>query len=1209
MPNFSFGQSQGGGLFGATSTSQSFPPVNGSGATESNSTANASFPAFGGNTSFNFGASAPSTGFTFSSGASTPNPFSQTNGSTAATAPSFQPNSNLFSANTETNKPNPFAPSINATSGGFFGQSSESSAADNLKNKSTFVPTDDAMHTSPDRPGTKANQGAFSFLNTSQPPLSGNSLFSKPSFGASTAANPEKAVPQAPNFFGTIPNNQPPAPSLFKPATEAPVNIFSSAAQPKTPSLAETGSLGTENTDKKGGLFGSISRPASSLTSEKPQNPFASQPFGNIARSPAPAFGSANTGAQTSSESNSANKTSSTFGPFTPKPAESAETITPKPDATPALEDKKPNSVFAFGSSTPSAPLNGNLSNSTPFGTIASPSSTGTTENTKTSIGFSDNKLQTQASKVAETGALSSTLAPAAIGQNVTKEVALGMRSLNAGLLGHLIKQDKTADWSDICKFYLEEAKRILDARGSSAITAASSQKVTGTSVSNESISNNTSAALTNKANNASANPFDSLNVKRKASNDNLQAESSTGHDAKKARAEPSVFQSSSAPKTSETASIFKSIVDKTASTPSSSSATGLFEASAAPSKTSTSSTFGSDKANTGTASTSIVNPFSTIKAPNNSSSQPPPNKFGMNGAPQPPASSTLQPPKFNMPGTGTNFMGQFGSLAAKQSEKEKEKRKAEDFDSDEDDEAEWEKKDAEQQKAKKAQLEAEMASAKNMKAKIVNGEFVFEKANEQSDTSNAKAEAAQKGSLEVPKGGVFSRPASPANSAGGGASVFASPQLSGSSAINNDNIFGHLSDVESGAEGKSGNEDEDEVSEEDPDKRGNGTVRSTAIKDSSFGKKGLQQSQENESDDGETLEDALRRKPKPGGDAKETNDTSAPAATGGLFDRIKVGSDGKPQKSDSATPKPGESTISTNNKSFFGQGAFGQATSPFGSKSAEKSDDHTWKADSPIKFGNGNPSAKLGSGSAPAFSFTPATPAAQAEKGGTAASSAAKPFGSLFGNTSTGSFSFGAATPLQPVPSSKAPDVGFSFGSAKPAGSMLGQPAADPTIPSATTSRATTPGVTTDASDNAEQAADSDAPAPDPQQRDLTALSETELAEEEVLFDGAKGRAIKYERVTPDANRTWVNKGIGPVRLLKSKSGGIVRILMRAAPSGKIVINTRLMAKVAYTKPKAKTAQVPIPDEQGQMSTWIVRFGSDEDSDRFVEACEKNKA
>ena len=153
---------------------------------------------------------------------------------------------------------------------------------------------------------------------------------------------------------------------------------------------------------------------------------------------------------------------------------------------------------------------------------------------------------------------------------------------------------------------------------------------------------------------------------------------------------------------------------------------------------------------------------------------------------------SSFTPPNFGA-AQPVNFLSQFGKVAKENTQKEKASRKANDFDSDEDDEAEWERKDAEQQRAKKQKLEE---TVKNKTVKFIPGKgFIM------SD---------ERSKLGSTQGVSFSSAPNGLVSSSTNQSVLSNKSHSFG---NSHNIFGHLSDVESGAEGsKTGDADDEET-------------------------------------------------------------------------------------------------------------------------------------------------------------------------------------------------------------------------------------------------------------------------------------------------------------------------------------------------------------------------------------------------------------
>ena len=537
-------------------------------------------------------------------------------------------------------------------------------------------------------------------------------------------------------------------------------------------------------------------------------------------------------------------------------------------------------------------------------------------------------------------------------------------------------------------------------------------------------------------------------------------------------------------------------------------------------------------------------------------------------------SSEASKAPAFKVPtfGTGassTNFMSQFGKAAEKTAAEEKKKRKAADYDSDEEDLVSWEHRDAEEQALKKRKLEEEI---KGRAAKLIDGKWVIA-ADEEPSTSAKQTKPAD------PNVSVLSQPLTPLT--------------------NGHNIFGHLSGEESGAEGsKTGDaddeDDEDEKNEKDDETNGQHHVRGPFDYDDS----------ESEPEDNEEVK---AKEPKalsnpfsasenayksPSHHDQDTAEKANGENTGrSLFDRISRDKDGNPirelpqadsQAASHTSNVFGQSFKSGSSSNLLTQSS--DAASSFTSVNSKTGDspkgDHTWKVDSPIKFGE--------SSNPPAVNITSPSPS--------------KPtFGGLFGAPKPSVATEAPTNPTASVfstPSAKTPSVGFSFG-LKPATASLAPPSNNG---SNTTSRATSPGVTTGESANESNADGEDDKAEKQEQIDLTSPGPGEENEDVVLQ--LKAKALKYET----ASSTWASKGVGPLRVLKNRESHLTRVLLRQDPSGRIVINFALSKSFTYESSQSKTVRVPFLSESGKIETWMIKVGNDDDAKKLASALEENK-
>lgn len=537
------------------------------------------------------------------------------------------------------------------------------------------------------------------------------------------------------------------------------------------------------------------------------------------------------------------------------------------------------------------------------------------------------------------------------------------------------------------------------------------------------------------------------------------------------------------------------------------------------------------------------------------------------------PKAPAFKVPTFGAGASSTNFMSQFGKAAEKTAAEEKKKRKAADFDSDEEDLASWEQRDAEEQRIKKQKLEEEV---RGKAARLVDGKWVIAADTEKPSTSVNKAQPAD------PNVSVFSQPR----------------EL----LTNGHNIFGHLSGEESGAEGSKTGDADDEDDEEDENEKenepnGQHQVRGPFDYDES--------ESESDEDEGQSKEPKALSNPFGASenglyDTSSRNDTAENAKgenTGrSLFDRISRDKDGKPireipqadgQAASQTSNVFGQSFKSASSSNLFSQpsdvaSSFTSTNSKVGDSQVGDSpkSDHTWKVDSPIKFGDpSNP---------PTVNVTSPSPSKPA-------------FGGLFGaartNTST-------ETPTKPAssvfntPPAKTPSVGFGFGF-KPTTASLAPPS---NIGSNTTLRATSPGATTGESANESTAEGEDDKAEKQEQIDLTSPGPGEEDEDVVMQ--VKAKALKWDA----ASSSWASKGVGPLRVLKNRLSQQTRVLLRQDPSGRIVLNFALSKSFTYESSQSKTVRVPIVSDSGKIESWMIKVGDDDDAKKLASALEENK-
>lgn len=570
-----------------------------------------------------------------------------------------------------------------------------------------------------------------------------------------------------------------------------------------------------------------------------------------------------------------------------------------------------------------------------------------------------------------------------------------------------------------------------------------------------------------------------------------------------------------------------------------------------------------------------------------------------------PPKAAAAQLPKFEVPkfgGAGGSFMNAFAKSSAANAKKfeqeAKEKRKAEEFDSDEDDEEAWNKKYEEEQRAKKAKIDAAAKSSLAVPAFIPsasssrsNSPFTWGQPIKSIETNGSKspelssqlgAGSSQSNAIEVESG------------------EDTSGQESGNSG---DDEAEHVEDDEQQEdnEQEEDDDDEDDEAEDIPDIPPEDSLFSRITGKTPSNKADqpiLQPAANNSFKPGLMFGNIGKGTPEqptfspftpasntmPKGDFVPTtkfNFTPAAVTSGSVFGSSMLGGSLK------EGPIPGEGLFGSRpstpsnldaNKPFSG---FGTTSTP------KQPADNTYKQGTPIKFGsNANDS------SAPAVEVTAATPPARETP---------KPFAGLFGQSSTNTSSTNGAS------------LGFNFGTpsggSQPAPGFLSA-ASHLGGTSAPSSRATSPGITSEAesvaTDNTE----------DYSQEPQTSLMSANSGEEneDILYESKAIISRMYrESEIPEKSKVqkgWNKMGTGVIKLLKDRTSGKTRILFRAEPGANIILNTRLISGGSYkSQPAGKNGAVTFPvATDGGMQSWMIRVKSLDSAEQAAKAMEANK-
>ncbi|KAH6697148.1 RanBP1 domain-containing protein [Plectosphaerella plurivora] len=316
------------------------------------------------------------------------------------------------------------------------------------------------------------------------------------------------------------------------------------------------------------------------------------------------------------------------------------------------------------------------------------------------------------------------------------------------------------------------------------------------------------------------------------------------------------------------------------------------------------------------------------------------------------------------------------------------------------------------------------------------------------------------------------------------------------------------------------------------------------------------------------------------------SNGASAPAPAGGMF----------AFGGGSTTPAGGNSGASTPFAFGSGAPAAPAASSPFQFGGAAPSQPSSAApAASPFQFGGASQAA-------PSLNFTSASPQPQAESN-IFAPKPNPPGGSMFNLQPPGA---GASTSGTNSP--------FNFGGAS---SLATTPATGTPEPTADREKTSTAGPKPDQAAPGAEGADESEDKPH-EQISLTSGGPGE--EDEEVVHEVRCKVLKFVPAgkdgdkgsgddTPQKNKSpWQTQGVGPFRLLRHKTTGTHRMLVRAEPRGHVVLNRSMLPNVPYTA-EAKYVKMATSNETGDgLETWMIQVKNADIAKELAKLLEEKK-
>lgn len=118
---------------------------------------------------------------------------------------------------------------------------------------------------------------------------------------------------------------------------------------------------------------------------------------------------------------------------------------------------------------------------------------------------------------------------------------------------------------------------------------------------------------------------------------------------------------------------------------------------------------------------------------------------------------------------------------------------------------------------------------------------------------------------------------------------------------------------------------------------------------------------------------------------------------------------------------------------------------------------------------------------------------------------------------------------------------------------------------------------------------------------------------EDEVMLHEVRAKVIKYipvQKGDEDAPKSpWSTQGVGPLRVLKNKSTGTVRILLRAEPRGHIAMNKTILPDIEYAAKEKTISFVAASDDGSNLETWLLQVKKPELAKELASVLEANKS
>jgi hypothetical protein len=131
------------------------------------------------------------------------------------------------------------------------------------------------------------------------------------------------------------------------------------------------------------------------------------------------------------------------------------------------------------------------------------------------------------------------------------------------------------------------------------------------------------------------------------------------------------------------------------------------------------------------------------------------------------------------------------------------------------------------------------------------------------------------------------------------------------------------------------------------------------------------------------------------------------------------------------------------------------------------------------------------------------------------------------------------------------------------------------------------------------------------PGEEDEEAVHEVRAKAVKLVINSGKESDSESGTPSKDKKNPWKVQGVGPLRVLKHKTTGAVRLLLRAEPRGHVALNKLLLPNFNYTpEPNGgKYVKITTSNDQGNgLETWMLQVKTKELAQGLADALEANK-